>query len=81
MEYKKLYTKEEIKDLLQWFGERFDRLPESIRIDQATRVVGMPDTARRLCEMVEANWENPTFSAGIRQVFLLRERLVDECGL
>ncbi len=81
MEYKKLYTKEEIKDLLLWFGERFDRLPESIRIDQATRVVGMPDTARRLCEMVEANWENPTFSAGIRQVFLLRERLVDECGL
>ncbi len=81
VEYKKLYSEEEIRDLLQWFKERYDRLPESIALDEATRVVGMPDSARSLCEMVETNWENPTFGASIRHVFWLRERLIEDYGL
>ena len=67
-EYKRLYTKEEIDDLLQWFAQRYDRLPERIAL-------------RRLCEMVETNCENPTFGACIRHVFRLRERLIEDCGL
>ena len=31
-EYKRLYTKEEIDDLLQWFAQRYDRLPERIAL-------------------------------------------------
>ena len=81
VEYKNLYPEEEIRDLLQWFKERYDRLPESIALDEATRVVGMPDSARSLCEMVETNWENPTFGASIRHVFWLRERLIEDYGL
>lgn len=80
-EYKRLYTKEAIDDLLQWFAQRYDRLPERIALDDSTTVFGMPETARKLCEMVETNCENPTFGACIRHVFRLRERLIEDCGL
>ena len=47
-EYKRLYTKEEIDDLLQWFAQRYDRLPERIALlDNGFRNAGnCPQTLR-----------------------------------
>ena len=60
MEYKTLYTEEEIKELAQWFEARYDRLP----------------AAPLLIDMMLYQQEKPAFMGEIHQVFRLRERLI-----
>ncbi|MCG2650731.1 hypothetical protein JJE64_04845 [Alloprevotella tannerae] len=76
MEYKKLYTEEEIKELAQWFEARYDRLPSSVRIDEATFIPDLRKTAPLLIDMMLYQQEKPAFMGEIHQIFRLRERLI-----
>ena len=75
-EYKKLYTEEEIKELAQWFEARYDRLPASVRIDEATFIPDLRKTAPLLIDMMLYQQEKPAFMGEIHQIFRLRERLI-----
>ena len=70
MEYKKLYTEAEIKELAQWFEARY------VRIDEATFIPDLRKTAPLLIDMMLYQQEKPAFMGEIHQVFRLRERLI-----
>lgn len=78
MEYKKLYDPGEVAELLAWFRQRLDRLPESIRIEQGLYVPDLRRTVPLLIEFAEVCSENPTYSAQLRRFFEIRERLIEQ---
>lgn len=78
MEYKKLYDPGEVAELLAWFRQRLDRLPESIRIEEGLYVPDLRRTVPLLIEFAEVCSENPTYSAQLRRFFEIRERLIEQ---
>lgn len=75
MEYKKLYSKEEISEVIQWFKNHYEQLPESIYLDKAAYIPDLKRTVRLYCELVVENMNNPTYSGQIRHIFLMREAI------
>ena len=65
----KIYTSEELGELLEWFNGR--DIPESIQLDKATYIPNLKDTLSRLIVQAEINRENPKMQG---EIFLL-ERL------
>lgn len=78
MEFKKLYEKEEITDLVDWFKERMDRLPASLQVDKATYLPDLPKTVRFYLELTEKLSKNATFGGQIHIFFCIRDRLIEE---
>lgn len=78
MEYKKLYDPGEVAELIEWFRQRLDRLPQSIRIEQGLFVPDLRRTVPLLIEFAEECSEKPTYSAQLRRFFEIRERLIEQ---
>lgn len=78
MEYKKLYDPGEVAELIEWFRQRLDRLPQSVRIEQGLFVPDLRRTVPLLIEFAEECSENPTYSAQLRRFFEIRERLIEQ---
>ncbi len=53
----KLYTEEELDELIAWFSDK--DLPKSYRIDKATYAPDLRDTLERLFEQARICRENP----------------------
>lgn len=78
MDFKKLYPTEELTELTQWFAERLDRLPPSLRIDEGTYIPNLRKTVEFHLAIVEAHYNNPTYSPQIYLFFRMRDRLREE---
>lgn len=76
MEYKKIYSPAELKELTDWFKERMDRLPASFRLDAATFIPDFPATVTTYIEIVDAHKENATYGAQIHMLFRMRDKLL-----
>lgn len=73
MEYKRHYTDEELKELMDWFDSHWDILPESIYMDKATYIKDFKHTLRLHYDIINQLKDNPTYSAQIYQVFKMRD--------
>ena len=80
MEYKKLYTEEEIREVETWFRERAGSLPASLEMGREMRIPDLRQTLDTYIENAKLHRENPTFSAQTFLLFRIRQKL-EEAGL
>lgn len=73
MEYKKHFTDEELRELLDWFEKNKDILPESLYLDKATFIKDFKHTLRLYYDIVHEHKDNPTYSGQIYQLFKARK--------
>ena len=78
MEYKKLYSNEELDDLIAWFKEHMEELPESLYIDKATYVKDLKYTVHLYFDILNELREIPCYGAQIRHLFLMKEAVERE---
>lgn len=78
MEYKKLFTKEELKEIVEWFESHWDKLPESLYMDKATYLSDFKRTVRLYYDIAKEHGENPTYSGQIFQLFKMRDAVERE---
>lgn len=78
MEYKKLFTKEELKEIVEWFESHWDKLPESLYMDKATYLSDFKRTVRLYYDIAKEHSENPTYSGQIFQLFKMRDAVERE---
>ena len=57
MEERKIYKKEELKALKDWFANQ--DLPQGLQVDKATNIPNLKETVARLFDQAEACYENP----------------------
>ena len=57
MEERKIYKKEELKALKDWFANQ--DLPQGLQVDKATNTPNLKETVARLFDQAEACFENP----------------------
>lgn len=76
--YKKKYTDEELKDLLDWFRARMDRLPEKVRLDASTVVEDVPHFTKAMIGRVLKLEQSASMNSYHARLFLLRERLKEQ---
>ncbi len=80
MEYKKVYTPEELHEIKTWYQEHMEELPPSLELNAATNIKDLKKTIGAYFEMLNMHHENPTYGAQIHHLFKIRERLI-ELGL
>jgi hypothetical protein len=78
MEYKKVYSLEEIQELIEWFRVNHDKLPDSIYINDGTFVKDVRFTASHFHKIAASVGEKKSYGAHIRLFFLLRERIIEQ---
>lgn len=80
MDYKSIFSKEELKELTDWFKERLDALPESLQVDDATFVNDLRQTVEYYLRLVELYHDKRTFSGQLYLLERIRKKLI-ELGL
>ena len=80
MEYKKVYTPEELREIKTWYLEHMEELPTSLELNAATKIKNLKKTINAYFEMLDMHNENPTYGAQILHLFKIREKLF-ELGL
>jgi hypothetical protein len=80
MEYKKIYTQEELNDLFEWMKQHIPNMPESLQLNDATFIPNLPMTAEYYLELSEMHKLNPTYGGQIHHLFEIRECL-EKMGL
>ena len=74
-DFKEYYTREELNELVTWFDERMDRLPQQLVIDDTCTSSDLPKTVRALCKLAGRQHLDVCFSGYFSQLFTIRERL------
>ncbi len=69
MEDRKLYTKEELQELENWF--KTVSVPQTLQLDKAMNIPDLPDTLTRLFDQADICYENPKMQGCI----ILLERI------
>lgn len=77
MEYKKIFPKEEMQTLADWFQRHMDEMPEDLWLDEATHYTRLKVTIGYLFEVYQLHGEKPAFSGQIHQLYLLKKKLVE----
>ena len=76
MEYKKLYTPEEVEEICQWFEQRRDQLPAALKLHEATSMQNLPDTVEKYLAVARLHQNNSTYSAQIYFLGRVQDRLL-----
>jgi hypothetical protein len=78
MEYKKVYDPQELQELIKWFADHHDELPQSIYINSGTFVKDVRFTASHFHEIVAKVGEKKFYGSHMRLFFTLRERIIEQ---
>lgn len=78
MEYKKHFTDDELKALVEWFKQRMDRLPASLQLDKATLIKDLKHTVTLYFDVVHLHKDNPTYSGQIYLLFKIKACLEEQ---
>lgn len=81
MEYKQLFSKDEIDAVVEWFNNHKDQMPESLQVDKATYLPDFPRTVNNYIDIAHVHYQNPTYSGQIFFLFKLQEAMKKECGI
>lgn len=73
MEYKEMYSLEEIQKLVDWFKNK--QVPQSLQIDSATLCTNLKETIDALSEQALLHHKNPTFNYATRMLFQIKEKI------
>lgn len=76
--YKPQYTEEEVNSLTEWFEERMDRLPKTLRIDKATESKDLPRTVSSYIKLLRSIRMNVANSGYMAHLLFIREKLIEE---
>lgn len=76
--YTREYTKAEIQEIMEWFRSRYDRLPQSVTINDGFKVPDLRFTVKQYLEFIKLNYENPTYAPQVLHLFRMRERLQEQ---
>lgn len=75
-----LYTKEEVEELTNWLKAHEDKMPDSLELDQATKIPDLKKTYKLMSEMALESYERPGLKGHIQILFRIRKRL-QEMGI
>lgn len=75
MEYKKVYTPEELTDVCEWFKAHEAELPKELDLRPGVHIRDVKEFVISMNEVISLHAENPTFGANIRMLFQLRDKL------
>lgn len=78
MAYKILFGKDRLLELLEWFEVRRDRMPKSVRIDQATFVPDIMLTVERFQWTVKLYHEKPCYSGEFELIMRMKDAIIRE---
>lgn len=73
-----LYTKAELADLVAWFKERLDTLPQDLTIAPGVTTKELPAVVVRYFDIIDLHKENPTYTGQIGHLFKIREVLIQQ---
>lgn len=76
--YQKTYSQEAIHELVLWFRERFDRLPQSLQLRPGVVIPDLRVMVRAYLDVVQMHYENPTYGGQVHHLFEVRECLLNE---
>lgn len=74
--FKPDFTKAEVKELIAWFEERMDRLPDELQINKSSRTKNLRFTVTKLISMLKERDVTVTICGYIAHLALIRERLI-----
>jgi hypothetical protein len=77
MEYKTVYTKEEMKELAEWFEAHLDKLPKSFQMNDPTHFTDLPKSVHHIIAFLKLGKNDVTFSGQIYNWFILRDKLIE----
>lgn len=81
MEYKKLYSQEEIDELIAWFEAHKEDLPKSLDVDKATHMADFRSTVKNYMDIARLHRENATYSGQIYFLFQMRDAVKAACRI
>ena len=64
--YQKTYDRAVIQELVVWFRERFDRLPQRIQLRPGMVIPDVKVMVRNYLDVVQMHYENPTYGAQVK---------------
>lgn len=73
MEEIKIYTYEELMELIKWFDDK--TLPQSIQLDKATYIPDLKETLVKLAAQAEVGYNNPKTQGPIFLLERLKSKL------
>ena len=76
--YQKTYDRAVIQELVVWFRERFDRLPQRIQLRPGMVIPDVKVMVRNYLDVVQMHYENPTYGAQVHHLFEVRDCLLAE---
>ena len=74
--YQKTYDRAVIQELVVWFRERFDRLPQRIQLRPGMVIPDLKVMVRNYFDVVQMHYENPTYGAQVHHLFEVRDCLL-----
>ena len=80
MEYKKTYTKEEVNEVITWFRQHQDMLPDTLQLNASTVYKDFKKTIELYFDIALAHHEKPCYGGQIYHLFQIREKLIELYG-
>ena len=78
MEYKKIYSPEELAEVSDWVKKNLHRMPESLQLDASVFIPDLHKTMEIYLDIVDEHRENETYGAQIRHIFNMRDKLIND---
>ena len=75
MEYKAVYTQEEVAELLEWFEQHSDHLPESMALGVEMNIPDVRKTVEAYIRMARVHGEDRSFSGPIYTLMRIRAEI------
>lgn len=73
--FKPDFTKAEVQELIAWFEERMDQLPDEMEINKSSSTKNLRFTVTKLISMLKHREVNVTICGYIAHLALIRKRL------
>lgn len=78
MDYKQIYTLEEIESLVAWFEERKSQLPQTLSFLPGISTQDLPTLVDKYITLARHHAQNATYGGQIYHLFCIREALIQQ---
>lgn len=80
MDYKKIYTPDELRDVCEWMASHIPGFPESLQLDDATFIPDLHQTVEQLILLAKKHYNSPTYGGQLLLLFRIREKMEGAVG-
>lgn len=78
MEHPKIYTRQDIDELKEWFNEHKEEIPESLVVNRYMKYPHLRQTVEYLLEVADEHWEHKYFAGYIIRLEEIRKKMMGE---